>query len=185
MMVIIIGENRVEFNKIKKKDYNKLFFGRRDQIYKVCPDGLVHLRIKDHKGRIKDEECVVFKENASVPYDVLPGVSYRQDHIFEELDLVRDVNRGRLFKRNSLMHRVNEVTDAIYPILGVGILAGVLLWVAINLVTGGSRCSGGRRRTRQSCYAAYTGRSGRTGRFTTASTSARHPGASWTTGRSM
>ena len=138
MLVIIIGENRVEYNKIKKKDYNKLFFERRDQAYKVAPDGLVHLRIVDWKGRAKDEECVVYKENASVPYDTLPGVSYRQDHVFEELDLIRDVNRGKLFKRNPFMHKVNEVVDAFYPLLGIGILAGVLLWVAINLITGGS-----------------------------------------------
>lgn len=137
MMVIIIGENRVEYNKIRKKDYNKLFFERRDQVYKVAPDGLVHLRIVDRKGNAKDEEAVVFKENASVPYDTLPGVSYRQDHVFEELDLVRDVNRGRLFKKNPLMHRVNEITDAVYPLLGLGILAGVLLWVAVGIVTGG------------------------------------------------
>lgn len=175
MMVIIIGENRVELNKIKKKDYNKLFFERRDQVYKVCPDGLVHLRIKDRKGKVTDEECVVFKENASIPYDVLPGVSYRQDHIFEELDLVRDVNRGKFFKRNTLMHRVNEVTDAIYPILGVGILAGVLLWVAVNLITGGSRCSGRTRRSRRCSCAACGGRSTRTARYTTAYPRRRSP----------
>lgn len=138
MLVIIIGENRVEYNKIKKKDYNKLFFERRDQAYKVAPDGLVHLRIVDWKGRAKDEECVVYPENGSVPYDTLPGVSYRQDHVFEELDLIRDVNRGKLFKRNPFMHRVNEVVDAFYPLLGIGILAGVFLWVAINIITGGS-----------------------------------------------
>lgn len=138
MLVILIGENRVEYNKIRKKDYNKLFFERRDQAYKVAPDGLVHLRIVDWKGRARDEECVVFEENASVPYDTLPGVSYRQDDIFAELDLVRDVNRARFFRRNPLMHRVNEITDAAYPLIGLGILAGVLLWVAVNVLTGGS-----------------------------------------------
>lgn len=138
MLVILIGENRVEYNRIKKKDYNKLFFERRDQAYKVAPDGLVHLRIVDWKGRAKDEECVVFEENASVPYDTLPGVSYRQDDIFAELDLVRDVNRARFFRRNPLMHRVNEITDAAYPLIGLGILAGVFLWVAVNVLTGGS-----------------------------------------------
>lgn len=138
MLVIIIGENRVEYNKIKKKDYNKLFFERRDQAYKVAPDGLVHLRIVDHKCGARDEECVIFKENGTVPFDVINDVSYRQNDIFAELDIIRDVNRAKWFRRNPLMHRVNEVTDAIYPLLGLGILAGVFLWVAINILTGGS-----------------------------------------------
>lgn len=141
MMVIIIGENRVEYNKIRKSDYEKMFFGRRNQVYKVVPDGLVHIRMTDVKGRVVDEECVVFKENSSIPYDVLPGVTYKQDDVLAEIDLVRESSRNGLFKKPSLMRRVNEITDAIYPILGIGILAGVLLWVVINMMMGGSRCS--------------------------------------------
>lgn len=81
-MVIIVGENRIEYNRIKKRDFEKVFFDRRSQAYKVVPDGLVRLKMVDHKGRVKWEEAVVYKENDSVPYDVVNGVSYQQDDVF-------------------------------------------------------------------------------------------------------
>lgn len=33
------------------------------------------------------------------------------------------------------MKRVNEFSDAAMSLLGIGILAGVFVWVAINMVT--------------------------------------------------
>ena len=135
MMVIIVGENRIEYNKIKKRDFEKVFFDRRSQTYKVVPDGLVRLKMVDHKGRVKWEEAIVYKENDSVPYDVVNGVSYRQDDVFEEIDLVRDIGHRGLFGHGYFMKRVNEFSDAAMSLLGIGIVGGVFIWIAINMIT--------------------------------------------------
>lgn len=135
MMVIIVGENRIEYNRIKKRDFEKVFFDRRSQTYKVVPDGLVRLKMVDHKGRVKWEEAVVYPENGSVPYDVVNGVSYQQDDVFQEIDLVRDIGHKGIFGNNYFMKRVNEISDAAMSLLGIGILAGVFVWIAINMVT--------------------------------------------------
>lgn len=82
MMVIIVGENRIEYNRIKKRDFEKVFFDRRSQAYKVVPDGLVRLKMVDRKGRVRWEEAVIYPENGTVPYDVVNGVSYMQDDVF-------------------------------------------------------------------------------------------------------
>lgn len=136
MMVIIVGENRVEYNKIRKSDYEKIFFDRRSQTYKVPPNNLLHMRMTDAKGRVKDEEAIVFKENASCPYDILPGVTYDQDSIFEEIDIVCAVNSSRFFKQSSFMRRVNEAVDSLYPLIGIGIIAIIMVWIGINMITG-------------------------------------------------
>lgn len=135
MMVIIVGENRIEYNKIKKRDFEKTFFDRRSQTYKVVPDGLVRLKMVDRKGRVKWEEAVVYRENDSVPYDVINGVSYEQDDVFEEIDLVRDIGLKGLFGHGYFMKRVNEISDAAMSLLGIGIVAGVFVWIAINAIT--------------------------------------------------
>ena len=135
MMVIIVGENRIEYNRIKKRDFEKVFFDRRSQTYKVVPDGLVRLKMVDRKGRVKWEEAVVYKENDSVPYDVVNGVSYQQDDVFQEIDLVRDIGHKGIFGNGYFMKRVNEFSDAAMSLLGIGIVAGVFVWIAINMVT--------------------------------------------------
>ena len=38
MMGIIVGENRVEFIQVKKRDLKKHFFVTRDQLYKFYPN---------------------------------------------------------------------------------------------------------------------------------------------------
>lgn len=53
MQCIIIGNNRVECNEIRRQDYDKRFFARRRQLYKMDPGGLVRMRVygKDGKER--------------------------------------------------------------------------------------------------------------------------------------
>ena len=46
MMVIIIGSNRAEMCKVPIKDLNRHFFMSRGQLYKVYPDGLKALLIR-------------------------------------------------------------------------------------------------------------------------------------------
>lgn len=50
MMHITVGQNRVECSTIRKKDFDKRFFGIRRQMYKMDPAGLVRMRVYDEHG---------------------------------------------------------------------------------------------------------------------------------------
>lgn len=50
MMHICVGQNRIECSTIKRKDYDKRFFGIRRQLYKMDPGGLVRMRVYDESG---------------------------------------------------------------------------------------------------------------------------------------
>lgn len=51
MMHIIVGQNRVECSEIRKKDFDKRFFGTRRQLYKMDPGGLIKMRVIDEEGK--------------------------------------------------------------------------------------------------------------------------------------
>ncbi|MBO4763703.1 MAG: hypothetical protein J5485_03700 [Candidatus Methanomethylophilaceae archaeon] len=54
MQCIVIGNNRVECNEIRRKDYDKRFFARRRQLYKMDPGGLIRMRIIGKDGRERE-----------------------------------------------------------------------------------------------------------------------------------
>lgn len=66
MMAIIKGTNRIEFCKVKKKDFEKKLFRHRDQLYPIFPDSLIRMRFVDKAGReiAPSEEVVVYEEGA-------------------------------------------------------------------------------------------------------------------------
>lgn len=68
MMVILIGAARADMIKIKRKDYGKHFMSFRGQLYKVFPDGLTKCYTYRWGERKADEELIVYKENAIIPY---------------------------------------------------------------------------------------------------------------------
>lgn len=54
MIHITVGQNRVECSRIRKRDYDKRFFGIRRQLYKMDPGGLVRMRVYDERGEEKE-----------------------------------------------------------------------------------------------------------------------------------
>ncbi|MBR5015068.1 MAG: hypothetical protein IKY16_10785 [Bacteroidales bacterium] len=68
MMGIIVGENRVEFIQVKKRDLKKHFFVTRDQLYKFYPNCMKKMRLEDDLGLIRTESVMIYPENGIRPY---------------------------------------------------------------------------------------------------------------------
>lgn len=86
MMVLIIGKNRAEFGKIKKKDVSKPFFVTRNQLYKVYPDGLIPIDIYHDGAFIRSESITAFEENGTVPCHTGYPEQYEDDVILMNID---------------------------------------------------------------------------------------------------
>ena len=68
MQVHIIGRNRAEMCRIKNRDTDKHYFMSRRMLFSVYPDNLTRCIITKY-GRWKtDEEIIIYKENAIIPY---------------------------------------------------------------------------------------------------------------------
>lgn len=86
MMGIIIGKNRVEYLRVKKKDLDKHFFTSRKQLYKVFPDALTPVEVYHNGVWVNDESIIVFEENGSVPYHCKYPKDYEMDSILASID---------------------------------------------------------------------------------------------------
>lgn len=85
MQVHVIGHNRAEICKIKNKDVEKHFFTSRRMLFKVYADGLTRCRRTRYGYPDTDEEIIIYKENAIVPYHT-KQVSYEDWKICAEID---------------------------------------------------------------------------------------------------
>lgn len=131
MLAIIAGRNRVEICEIKKKDFDKMFFEHRKQLYMMMPENLVRLRHFDKDGReFRDtEEVCVFPEGASCAYDTLGDCQddYYQEAVLPCIDLFRDVRTQR-FKAAGRLQAMQKMMNAAYPFVGLAILGVVVLY---------------------------------------------------------
>ena len=132
MRVIIVGGNRVEFLKIKRKDYDKRALDYRGQLYHILPQNLIRMRYYDEKGRPtrEPEEVIIFEEGSSVPYDTLPVCydAYYQENVFPMLDIIR--NSRRLKKNSRLMTAAFTGWKALAPYMGL-LMTGAIVLFAI------------------------------------------------------
>lgn len=138
MIIIIVGENRVEYCTVKRSDQEKKLFSSRQQLYKVVPEGLVRMRRINGSGEeIGSEEVIIYREGASAPYDTINGVSYYQEDVLPEIDMIRDALGGGLFDRNKrlLMKAKGAIDNFLIPYLGL-IVVGVIL--AYAFLSGGA-----------------------------------------------
>ena len=85
MKVYVIGRNRAEMCKIKNKDVEKHFFTSRKMLFKVYADGLTRCRMTKYGYSDGDEEIIMFKENAIIPYHP-KNVCYDDWKICAEID---------------------------------------------------------------------------------------------------
>ena len=138
MIIIIVGQNRVEYSNIRKSDQEKKLFATRQQLYKVVPEGLVRMRRRDENGvELESEEVIIYPEGSDVPYDTINNVSYYQEDVLPEIDMIRGALGHGLFinKTKLLMKAKSAMDNYILPYIGV-VIVGVIL--AYAFLTGGS-----------------------------------------------
>ena len=69
MMLILIGADRAHMIRIARRDYGKHFITYRSQLYKVYPDGLSRCYLYKWGKQAGDDEIIIYKENAIIPYN--------------------------------------------------------------------------------------------------------------------
>lgn len=133
MKVVIVGRNRVEVCEVKKRDFDKMFFAHRSQLYQVLPSNLIRLRTYGEDGREDrdTEEVCFFREGADVAYDTLDEDAYYQEAVLPSIDLYRDVKRAK-FKAAGILQTASSMFRGFYPFIGVLVLVAVLGYAFLN-----------------------------------------------------
>ena len=131
MMLIIVGSNRVEFIRIKKKDYDRHFVQTRGQLYKVYPDGLTRCIVTHHGRRMRDEEVVVYKENAIVPYHPRSQL-YTMTKILSEIDNHKSsLPKGGWHVSMSNVGEAVSIWKQLVPTIPFIIAGIILIWAVV------------------------------------------------------
>ena len=89
MMVIIIGENRVEYCYVKKKDVGKEWYVTRNQAYRVTPECYRQIEIYHNDAWVRTETVIVFDENNAIPYFCKYPEYYGMDARLSSIDEVK------------------------------------------------------------------------------------------------
>lgn len=132
-MIIIKGRNRVEFCKIKPRDQSKRLFATRNQLYRVSPCALIRMRQYDKDGKEDDsEEVQIFEEEASAPFDTPEGVSYYQEDVLPEIDMIRSTSRTILGTKTALMRVMSAGREMMLAYGGMIITGIVLAWAFLS-----------------------------------------------------
>ena len=134
MMVIIVGDNRVEYCVLTRKQEGLHFFKTRNQLYKVFPDGLKRMRIFDYDGlEIKNEEAIIFRENDTHPYDEC-DIDYSMDRLLGDVDRHKMMRANGWTKGRGKIWFTNTATSigtGIYKKIGwPGIIVGLVILYA-------------------------------------------------------
>lgn len=89
MMAIIIGKNRVQYMRVKKKDLDKHFFRTRGQRYMIYPEALTPMEVYHNGAWIESESVIVFPENGTMPYNCRYPELYDMDSMLSKTDEVK------------------------------------------------------------------------------------------------
>ena len=133
MMVIIVGDNRVEYCTLTRKQEGLHFFKTRNQLYKVFPDGLKRLRIFDYDGlEIKNDEVIIFRENDTHPYDEC-DLDYSMDRLLGDVDRHKMMHADGWIRKNRKIWFANA-GKSIYQKIGLPgiIVAAVVLYAFVG-----------------------------------------------------
>lgn len=114
MLGIIVGKNRLEYCKIKKKDVTRHFFITRQQLYKIYPDGLIPMDIYHDGAYMRTESVTIFEENGIKPYHTDYPEQYDSDVILVNIDehKLMSPRRSKLSAVSKIMHN-SDLWDAI------------------------------------------------------------------------
>lgn len=131
-MAIIIGENRVEFIQVKKRDLKKHFFVTRDQLYAFYPNHMSKIRLEDELGLVRSESVMVYPENSIRPYGWKERTKindpFHFDNILKVIDLhKRMVTHSPFSKWKMYLSTGQSVWHALAPALPILIGGFVLL----------------------------------------------------------
>lgn len=131
MMVIIVGENRVEYCTVNKNDEHLHFYKSRGQLYKVYPNGLTRMRVFDYDGmEVRNDEVIIYYENETHPYDT-HDIDYTMDRLLGDVDRHKMMLPG---KKGLSKNRVwfTSVAKSVYKWLGIpGIIAIIVVVYAL------------------------------------------------------
>lgn len=132
MIVIIVGNNHVDYCKIRVSDQQKKLFVLRQQLYKVVPEGLIRMRrYREDGSEIESEEVTIYPEGGSAPYDTLPGVSYYQDDVLPEIDMIKGSVGPSALRKNALLMKAKAISDNLLIPYGGLIIVGIVIAYAL------------------------------------------------------
>lgn len=133
MMIIILGSNFIDFNRIKKSQMEKHIFASRKKLYCVKHSSLIRMRIIDEHGReLESEEVHLYPENGSCPYDVVGGVSFYQEDIVPELDLIRQEGKSPFGIKRQFAQVASQIHAGFLAYGGLIIMGAVLAYAFIS-----------------------------------------------------
>lgn len=130
MQVHIIGHNRAEICKIKNRDVEKHFFTSRRMLFKVYADGLTRCLITKHGHNAGDEEIIIYKENAIIPYHTRQ-VAYEDWKICAEIDEHKKMLKVRQSPLVLISKGYKSIKGAVGGSLVGVVMVGVLIYAFI------------------------------------------------------
>ncbi len=132
MIAHISGVNRAEFFEVKrKKDFSRVFFMTRQQLYRVSPNGLTRVFIT-HYGKERPSDAIIsYKENEIIPYDT-KGLDYCMDNFLADIDRYKLMTDYSWFKKNRpwIADKASDLWK--FATSGGGMVIAVLIYVFIN-----------------------------------------------------
>lgn len=127
MMAIIVGKNRVQYLRVRKKDLDKHFFRTRGQRYMVYPEVLAPMETYHNGAWVESESVIVFPENGTVPCNCRYPELYEMDSLLSKTDEVKLMCRQKRNGFNFGNLDPNKIWDWI-PIFAIGAIALYVLW---------------------------------------------------------
>lgn len=127
MMAIIIGKNRVQFMRVKKKDLDKHFFRTRGQRYMIYPEVLRPMEVYHNGAWIESESVVIFPENGTLPYNCRYPELYEMDSMLSKTDEVKLMCRSKKGGFDFGKLDPNKIWDWI-PLIVLGLVGLYVLW---------------------------------------------------------
>lgn len=132
MKVIILGTNRAEVNEIKAKDFDKHFFQRRKQGYRIFPDGLTRMKIYNNGVWVGDDEVIVYPENGIEPH-LTRGLDYSPLALKTDIDMHKNATTDSFFNKFKMWATVSgSIWKGIAPYIGVIIAGGIVAWAFLT-----------------------------------------------------
>lgn len=127
MIAIIIGKNRVEYMRVRKKDLDKQFFVSRGQRYMIYPECLTPIETYHNGAWVESESCIIFPENGTVPYNCRYPELYDMDSLLSKTDELKLMCRDKKSFFSLPNIDPNKIMDWL-PVLGLAFIGLYVLW---------------------------------------------------------
>lgn len=129
-IILILGKNRAEFCRPKKKDVDvKHFFVTRNQLYKVYPDMYIKCRWIWCNVEVGTDEFVVYPENGIRPH-IQAGAYTNFDKLMMDIDEHKMTNTGFSKKPFGIMN--SKTRSMLKDLLPFVIMGAVLAYAFLS-----------------------------------------------------